>query len=269
MLAKTILGTVALLASSTSFAATQTWDFIYGNGTSIENNDAHGIGSGSYIDMTVGGIEVVISAWSSTGEGACAATDPGCNTYDSDPYITRADLRSYGGGLGAVNQDEVDDTPNHAFDNVLGVSPSADFDMMLLQFDSAVVLEEIDINWRGSDSDMTVLSYTGNGAINGVPFDSNTDTWTSLLNDGWSFVDNYSNVSTSNNQIVSASNESRYWLVGVYNPIFGDGWTNTNDAVKIAGVVTSTNPPPPPTDIPEPAILLLFTTGLLAMRRRH
>lgn len=269
MLAKTIIGTFALLASCSTFAATQTWDFINGSGSSIENDNAHGIGSGTYIDMTVGGIEVIVSAWSSTKEGACAATDPGCDTYDTDPYITRARLTSYSGGLGAINQDESDDSPNHAFDNVLGNSPSADFDMMLLQFDSAVLLEEIDINWRGSDSDMTVLSYTGAGSIDGVPFDSNTDTWTSLLNDGWSFVDNYANVSTSNNQIISASNESRYWLVGVYNPIFGNGWTDSNDAVKIAGVVTSTTPPPPPTDIPEPAILLLFTTGLLALRRRH
>ena len=267
MLARTLIGSAALLLSSTAFAATQTWNFVNGSGSGIENNDAHGIGSGTYIDMTVGGIEVVVSAWSSTGEGACAATDPGCNTYDSDPYIARAQLTKYSGGLGAINQDESNDNPNHSFDNVLGQSPSADFDMMLLQFDEAVMLEEIDINWRGSDSDMTVLSYTGNDAINGVPFNSSTDTWTSLLNDGWSFVDNYSNVSTSNNQIVSASSESRYWLVGVYNPIFGDGWTNSNDAVKIAGITTSTTPPS--TDIPEPAMLLLFTTGLLALRRRH
>lgn len=266
MLAKTIIGTFALLASCSAFSAEQTWDFVNGSGTVIENDNAHGIGSGSYIDMTVGGIEVVISAWSSTASGACTANDSGCDTYDSDPYIERASLRSYSSGLGAVNNDEDSGSPDHAFDNHLGISPSADYDMMLLQFDTAVLLEEIDINWRSGDSDMTVLSYTGPGDLTGVPFDSHT--WSSILNDGWSFIDNYSNVSTSNNQIVSASSESRYWLVGVYNPIFGDGWSATNDAVKIAGVITSTNPPGD-NQIPEPATVLLFTAGLLALRRRH
>lgn len=262
MLAKTIIGTIALMASSASFAATQTWDFVNGSGSGIENNDAHGIGSGSYIDMTVGGIEVIISAWSSTSSsGTCEPGDAACAS-DPDPFIRRADLKKYSGGLGAVNGDEADNQPNHAFDNVGG--SSLDYDMALLQFSEAVALESIDINWRGDDSDMTVLTYTGGGTLNGAPF-SSSDTWTSLLNDGWSHLGNYNDVSTGSNQIVSSATESRYYLVGVYNPDFGSGWSYGNDAIKLAGVTTSTTPP----RIPEPATALLFAAGLFGLYRRQ
>ena len=263
MLGKTILGAVALVASTSAMAATQTWDFVNGSGSNLQtNSNEHGLGTGSHIDMTVGGIEVVISAWSSTSStGTCVAGDQACAT-DPDPFIRRADLKKYGGGLGAVNGDEADDVPNHAFDNVLGGSGSIDYDMALLQFSSAVTLEEIDINWRGDDSDMTVLQYTGPGTLSGVPF-GGSDTWTSLLNEGWSHVQNLSNVSTSTNAIVSGASASRYYLIGVYNEAFGGGWSVGNDAIKLAGITTSTNPP----QIPEPASLALFMAGLFGLSR--
>ncbi|MCC2614761.1 PEP-CTERM sorting domain-containing protein [Aestuariibacter halophilus] len=270
--AYSLIAAVGLMSAAPAMADVQTWDFVYGAGTGIENNDAHGLGSGTYIDMTSGGIELVISAWSSSGNsGSCSAGDPACdsshNAYDQDPFIQRADLKKYAGyGLGAVNADEGDDNPNHSFDNIGSATGWLDYDMALLQFDTAVALEEIDINWRGTDSDMTVLTYTGGGTLAGNPFGASS-TWTDLLNNGWSHVGNYADVSTSSNAIISSATESRYYLVGVYNPGFGtDNWSYGNDAIKIAGITTSTGNT---TEVPEPASALLLAAGLFGLARRQ
>ena len=271
MLVKTLAGLLALTASGVALAGTQTWDFVNDPSAIIENNDAHGIGSGSYIDITNDGIELVISAWSSTQENGpnCAGNpvcDSGSNAYDPDPFITRAALKQYGGGLGAVNVDETDDQPNHAFDSVLGPSSTIDYDMALLQFDTEVVLTELDINWKGSDSDMTVLNYTGTSDISGTPFSSSSN-WYDLLSQGWSVVGNYNDVSTSSNQIISNAVESKYWLIGVYNPAFGENWSVGNDAIKLAGVKTKTFEPS--TQVPEPAGLALVMLGLIGLASRR
>ncbi len=266
---KIIVAALVLSAANYASAATQTWDFVNGSGSGIENDNAHGLGTGSYIDMTVGGVEVVISAWSSTEAVNCNVSD--CS-YDSDPGISRAELKKYSGGLGAINNDEVNDSPNHAFDSRISYNPSnpdeqyIDFDMMLLEFDTEVELTEIDIDWYGGDSDMIVLNYAGSGN-GGIPFGA-TDTWSGLLNEGWNFVGENMDVSTTNNAIVANSFESKYWLVGVYNPAIGNYGTNYggNDAVKIAGVVTKTTDPS--TQVPEPATYALVLMGLIAAFRR-
>lgn len=269
---KTISSVMALLASSSAFAGTQVWDF-NGAGSDIVNDDAHGIGTGTYIDLYVDNIELVISAWSSSGNpGTCPNGDPVCDSnnalYDQDPFIQRAVLNKYASGLGASNQDELgQNAPHHAFDNIGNAGNEVDYDMALLQFDTAVVLDEIDIGWKGNDSDMTVLSYTGNAAISGSPFAA-SDTWYSLLSKGWSHIGNYSNVSTSTNQVISGASASKYWLVGVYNPVFGNSWSIGNDAIKLAGIKTSTTDN---TEVPEPAALALMLGGLalLTSRRRQ
>lgn len=268
-------GMLAVLASSPVLAATQTWDFVNGSGSAIENDNAHGIGTGSYIDMTVGGIEVVVSAWSSTGGdftgGGCGAA-PECqvgeNTQDLDPFIERADIKKYGGGLGVLNNDETDNVPDHSTDSYNANDIDLDYDMILLQFSDAVALDEVDIDWPGDssgyDRDISIAAYTGGSAISGVPFGSNT-MWSDLLASGWGFSENYSNLSAGFNQVISSPVESRYWLIGAYNPVFGDTWTYGNDAVKIAGVITSTTPS---TQVSEPVSLLLLLSGLLGIRRR-
>lgn len=264
LIKKIIAAAIVLTASNYASAATQTWDFVNGSGSGIESDDAHNIGTGDYIDMTVGGVEVVISAWSSTASGSCEVNDPAC---EADPRIRRADLEKYGGGLGAINMDEGNDNPNHSFDSVRGNNSSIDYDMMLLKFDTEVLLEEVDINWKGSDSDITVLNYGGTGDLTSDPFFGGTDTWYGLLSQGWNHVGNYSDLSTSNNEVISGSFESKYWLVGVYNPSFGNNWSVANDAIKIAGVVTSSTEPS--TQVPEPATYALILAGLLAVARRR
>lgn len=272
MFKKLVIGILAVSASNMAIAATQTWDFVNGSGSSIENNDAHGLGSGSYIDMSVGGIEAVISAWSSTGAtGSCSGSDPTCDggssAYDPDPFIRRADLVKWDGGLGAVSQYEGGlGAPHHAFDNVKSYdSEPYDYDMALIQFDTEVLLEEIDINWKGADSDITVLNYAGISDLSGAPF-SSSSTWYELLSQGWNHVGNYADVQTNQNQVISGTFESKYWLVGVYNPAFGGNWSYGNDSFKLAGVTTSTRDPS--TQVPEPATFALLLAGLAAVGRR-
>ena len=279
---KKILISSALLAMATSASAsTTTWDFAGGSGTGLqtgssEHSAEYGLGTGSHMDMTVGGVEMVLTAWSSDmgASKACAANDPGCQAFDDDPFIRRSDLADWGSsGFGGENLDELadDSTPNsphHAFDSVGNDGGDGrDYDMALIQFSEAVVLEEIDIGWKygSQDAEFSVLQYNGSD-FSSTPF-TDDDTWSSILegNGGdWSFLGHTSTSSTSTNAIVSGATASRFFLIGVYNPIFGaqSGFTNGNDGFKLAGVVTSNS-----VSVPEPAGALLFATGLFAAMR--
>lgn len=260
MLGRTLLGIAAIAASSTAFSATQTWN-LQSQGNNINNNQ---------LVLNNGGVTLTISAWSSTLSGTCNS-GPECgggNANDPDPFISQADLKGYSSGLGAVNSDEGDDTPNHAFDSIYGSSASIDHDMALLQFSEDVTLDTMRIGYFNTDSDMSVLTYTGNGTP--TPFSSSSK-WSDLLNQGWSFVNHYSDVQVNQNRAISSSVESQYWLVGVYNPAFQDnGWSIGNDSFKLAGLSSSNTPgTPPPPGIPEPATALLFVAGLIGLSRRQ
>lgn len=277
MLKKILIGTTLLAMATSASASTTTWDFVGGSGTGLETGSSehsaqYGLGTGSHMDMTVGGVEMVLTAWSSDmgATKACAANDPGCQTFDDDPFVTRDSLRKYSGGFGGINYDETDNSPNHSFDSTDVNSPNSDgrdYDMALIQFSEAVVLEEIDIGWKygSQDAEFSVLQYNGSD-FSSTPF-TDDDTWSSILegNGGdWAFVGHTSTSSTSTNAIVSGATASRFFLIGVYNPIFGvqSGFSNGNDGFKLAGVVTSNS-----VSVPEPAGALLFATGLFAAMR--
>ncbi|MCV2883192.1 PEP-CTERM sorting domain-containing protein [Aestuariibacter sp. AA17] len=269
MLKQFALSAALLISASSALASTQTWDFANNSGNSLSyGNTSNNVGTGSYMSLTDDNIDLVVTGWSSTSSsGSCAPGDASCNRshsgYDGgDPFLRRGELKLYSGGLGVINGDEGDDNPNHSFDSMYG--SSRDFDAALLQFDEKVMLDEIDVDWIGNDSDISVLRYTGQKQ-NGSPF-STSDTWASLLTKGWEVVENISDMPLNGYYSVAESAESYYWLVGVYNPVFGGALSAGNDAFKLAAV-TTTKTAPPPTSVPEPATLILMLAGLLGLRR--
>lgn len=235
MFKKSLLIIISLFAGS-AMAGTETWDF----GTADAALDSWGMGNS--ITMNVGGVELVISGWSDTGGS-------------SDNRFETGQLMKYGNGIGMINRDEGDNDPNHSVDSRY----SNDYDFLLLEFDTAVRLDEFGLSWR-MDGDMSVASYNGDFA----GFDSSS-TWANLISSGWETTGNYNNVGTSSYQATGASAYSKTWLISTFNAAFGtpDGGLDLgDDGFKLKGLVTTS---PQLTQVSEPAALLIFSLGLVML----
>lgn len=198
-------------------------------------------------------------------------------------------------------------SPEHAIDNnganaqtgTGSVYTDADqgrYDMVLLDFSTKVNLTGLSIGWYSNDVDITVMAFDPTSAAQNASLAGKK--YTQLTSSGWSIVGHYANLATTNSvynlagrssaqgtDSVNAAKtgvESRYWLIGAYNPTVGavgtsgsnSGLTAGNDYFKLLSVVGNpTSPPAPPGNVPEPASLaLIFASavgfGALRARRR-
>lgn len=284
-MSKYVFGSLVLglaLIGATPVQAASSWSFTTGGTETNAGNwgNTRTYSAGADKDVT-------ISAWSNTKN----------NGGVGNAYIQNAYLGAYSGGLGVTNRDgatNAGDTnegtiknsvvPGHTMDN------DARIDSMLFDFGvgKAAKLNSVTVGWWYSDSDLTVLAYTGTG----TPTFTSTDTgYASLLNSGWSVVKasagttgtaNYANAAGNTPpqntdarkyvplQVNDLNISARYWLVGALNTLVqtlpvSPSVNGGNDYVKIAAITATY-------DTPEPSSIVLASgalAGAVLMRRRR
>jgi hypothetical protein len=240
---KQILLVASCAVSLSAFGSTQTWDF----STFTETGSGNG--------NTYSGNGLTLSGWSNTG-GSAQNIENGELDYAN------------GYGLTLQNRDEGGSSPDHAIDSSNSANWKKDYDMVLLSFDEAINLAGFSLGWakegRNREADVTVLAYSGND----TPSLAGSN-WGDVAS-AWSTEAQIDDANAYAYQSISSSASSKYWLIGAYNPIFGDmGYSIANDAFKLAGVKAN-SPQVPVTSVPEPGTVLMFAAGLfgIALRSR-
>ena len=265
--------------------AASSWGFTTG-GT---ETGAGAFGNARSYTASTGSDTVQVTAWSNTKNSVTAG----------NAYIESAYLGSYTGGLGITNRDGAlgaGDTNEGTIANTTSPGHSMDnntrFDSMLFDFGAgkSAKLNTLTVGWWQTDSDVTVLAYTGSGT---PLFTTANQGYASLLSSGWSVVKgtagttgtaDYSNAAggTAQNSSVVANFKpltvndlnvsARFWLVGALNTLVqslpsGATVDGGNDYVKIAAVSATY------TKMPEPSSLALVGSamllGIVGMGRRR
>jgi hypothetical protein len=279
--------------SATTFASSQyasvdpAWDFR----SSSNDTDSHfsspsdfgninPFGTNNQLNGSVDGIDLSITAWSSSLHNGVASCK---DSQRQDLCIQSVKLTRYKSGLGIINGDERNDTPNHSVDN-----NNQDYDMVLLSFSEKVNISNLYTGWNyaytdvnGSNESRTqggagasIMAYTGGNITGNLPF-STTDTWESITHQGWNLLD----ADTKRNGRVSSNGQnldvlpvtstgvySKFWLVGAAHSVLRDAGHIT-DHIKIAGVdFVKQNTPNVPVNAP--GILALFGAGAFFLLKR-
>lgn len=291
--------------------ATTTWRFdVPPPGTdpctqsAFQSGSSYPFGNNIFCTPVGGGAPTVTAtAWSNS--AGSASTTAGATTIQ-DAYITvfQNSTGTSPSGIGVTNRlvgttaDPGESTsPEHAIDNNGSTCQTCTltgtaihrgrYDMVLLSFSEAVNLTGLTIGWWSNDVDITVMAFDPTSSSQTASLAGKS--YTQLTSSGWDLVGHYGNFNPSSsssvlnfstpssNSIVVAGNtniESRYWLIGAYNPTVGTNGQSApsalnagNDYFKLLSVIGNASSPPGGGTVPEPASLALLAVAALGARR--
>lgn len=294
------LGAVALTlgaALAGTASAQSTWNLISGGGCSQNATNSGNFGNSYACTGTGTGGTTATAAAYSTQWGSGLSTVQNINT--GTQYASAWMSPQGTSGFGVANRTEGLNVtaPDHAVDN----NPTGSYDMIVLNFNTAVILDQIGIGWssNATGSDISVLRWTGAGAPTSTATTSAGGTG-ALLRSGWTLVSSLADVLADNTSPYGgnarntfATQASSWWMISAFNTTLNGstcykdnaGTTVTegqyqdgrykcddgDDAFKLNWLKTSVSVPPPPGSVPEPGTLALAGLalfGITAARRR-
>lgn len=223
-----LAGLMALPAAAVQ-AAVQVWDF--DNTTQAFNRNRNG----NRLTLTSpDGVTLTVRGYADSRDRASGDTIQTGRLFWS----------SAGDSLAMRNRDE-GGTSGHTIDSVSG-DPSGEYEMLLLEFDEEVGIEGFDIDAAiggsvANTADISVLAWdqTGSSALNGR-------TWDGILasnGGGYDVIGNYNSVGVNYFSVNNGPIRSTRWLIGVYNPLFGAGGSDGNDAFLLNALQTTNTAP--------------------------
>lgn len=238
-----------------------------GGGTSNPNCDTWTFNNQT--SNTQGGITATASGWSNTVGSANVQLESAYITLNgsSGLGVRNNDCSGFANCTGGGSDTNEGLSPEHAIDN------NGRTDSILFSFTDKVNLTSFSAGWVSTDSDFTVLAYTGAGN----PASLAGQSYAGLLSNGWSLIGNFLAGSSTGAHDFANSTYSSYWLIGALNTMVGGDSTKAgNDYFKLislAGCTCDNVPPGTPGcstgggGVPEPGTLLLVGAGLLGLTR--
>lgn len=245
------LGAAGFGMSGAAFAQS-TWNLVSGSGCS-QNATNSGNFNNSWACTGVGpAASSTASAWSNDrGSGGTAQAGSGwANAYMSPQGSNGFGAASRTEGLGVGS-------PDHSVDSI---TPGT-YDFVMVQFTSALILDQFRIGWGATDSDITVMRWNGGGVPTGgtgaVTTGGNATLSDTISASGWQLVNSWSDVCRNGSDVqvsgdcTSAANStvstgatvgSSYWLISAYNTTMdttGKGWSLGNDGFKLNWLKTA------------------------------
>jgi len=224
---------------------------------------------------TQGGITATASGWSNTVGSANILLDSAYITLNgsSGLGVRNNDCTGYSNCTGGTTGRDTNEgvSPEHSIDN------NGRVDSILFSFTDKVNLTSFSAGWVSTDSDFTVLAYTGAGN----PASLANKSYAGLLSNGWSLIGNFLGGTSTGAHDFANNTYSSYWLIGALNTfVGGDPAKAGNDYFKLislAGCTCDNAPPGTPGcstgggggGVPEPGTLLLMGAGLLGLTRFH
>jgi len=224
---------------------------------------------------TQGGITATASGWSNTVGSANILLDSAYITLNgsSGLGVRNNDCTGYSNCTGGTTGRDTNEgvSPEHSIDN------NGRVDSILFSFTDKVNLTSFSAVWVSTDSDFTVLAYTGAGN----PASLANQSYAGLLSNGWSLIGNFLGGTSTGAHDFANNTYSSYWLIGALNTfVGGDPAKAGNDYFKLislAGCTCDNAPPGTPGcstgggggGVPEPGTLLLMGAGLLGLTRFH
>lgn len=266
--ARIALAAAALLVSGAA-SAQATWNFANSINTAPTPDQYTLCGAtanlptaayGNTFGCTSGGITTTASAWSTTRDTTTGATNVSGGAGFASAYLS---LQG-GSGFGVANRVEglSVTAPDHSMDSVTNTT-----DAILLGFSSAVTLNQLTLGWYSTDSDVTIMRWTGGagGPTMGSTNVSSMTGWTLVTSADVDAADPTSPYTLNFN----GGGASSWWLISAYNSTYGGtggGLDTNNDYVKLLSV-RSAGP-----SVAEPGSLALAGLalgGFLIGRRRR